>query len=391
MAFAVPDLAGFAAAALLLVLAVAIGLLASLLANTLGNAPVIGGWVSRDLVGWLTDARNGVLKAADATWHFATGMVNWLTDITTKPLIYLGDFAIRVWNDVQTLKDVTIPDALNSAANYAASARQAAEVYAAAAVSAVSHDLAADLATAEARAAQLTAGAETYAAGLVSAAERDLSAAIAAVSHAESAGLSAAELALTAGISSTAATAYRDLAGLAGSTDADIARLAADITAEGQAVAAGAQAALAAVQGGIYTDLETWGDRAVSQAWPDALQDIQSLRNTLGEDFPWLADLAGALAGAGAAGLLGALIRSIAGTQAIVRLADDCIVPNCRNLSGLGNDLAELAGLAATAAMLAWGVFLVTDPAGWAQDTYDLGGPVVTDITNGAARLFGAA
>jgi hypothetical protein len=391
MAFAVPDLAGFAAACLLLVLAVAIGLLAALLANTLGKAPVIGGWVSRDLVGWLTDARNGVLKAADATWHFATGMVNWLIDITTKPLVYLGDFAIRIWSDVQTLKNVTIPDFLNSAANYAAAARQGAEVFAAAAVATASHDLSAAVTHAEAEAVMLSHDAEAYAAGLVSAAERDLSAAISQVSHAESSALTAAELALSAGISATAATAYRDLAGLAGSANADIARLAGDITAEGQAVAAGAQAALAAVQGGIYTDLETWGDRAVSVAWPDAAGDIASLRRTLGADFPWLNDLAGALAGAGAAGLAGALIRSMAGTQAIVRLADDCIVPNCRNLSGLGSDLSELASAAATAAMLAWVVFLVTDPDGWAQDTFRLGGPVVADVTNAAARLFGAA
>lgn len=391
MAFAVPDIAGFGAACLLLVLAVAIGLIASLLANTLGHAPLIGSWVNSTLVGWLTDARNGVLKAADATWHFATGMVNWLIDITTKPLLYTAEFAIRVWDDVQTLKNVLIPEALNSAANYAASARAAAESYAEGIVSTADRDLTAAIGSAAQVTELLFHDAETYAAGLVTTAEHDIAATIAAVQHAESGALTAAEQLLTAGISATAATAYRDLAGLAVSANADIARLAADITAEGQAVAAGAAAALAAVQGGIYTDLETWGDRAVSVAWPDAAGDIASLRRTLGADFPWLSDLAGVLAGLGTAGLAGALIRSMATSQALVRLADDCIVPNCRNLSGLGNDLANLAGMFTDGLIIAWLASAVIDPGSWAVEADLILTPISSEATAAARSLLGVA
>ena len=139
----------------------------------------------------------------------------------------------------------------------------------------------------------------------------------------------------------------------------------------------------------IYTDIDTWGKTAVHDAWPDSGQDIAALRKTLGGDFPWLNDLAGALGGLGAAGLLGALIRSMATSQAVVRLADECVVPNCRNLSQFGRDLQGLIGEAPQAAMLAWMTFLVADPSGWAKDTADIGGPVARGVTDATARLFG--
>jgi hypothetical protein len=96
--------------------------------------------------------------------------------------------------------------------------------------------------------------------------------------------------------------------------------------------------------------------------------DLQALRDVLGADFPWLNDLAGLMAGAGTAGLLGALIRSMATSQAVTKLATDCIVPNCRNLSGLGSLLSELSGLLEGDIIFALLAAAVTDPAGAARD-----------------------
>ena len=119
MQFALPDLAGFVASGLLLLLACAIGLLATLVALTFGNAPIIGPWVRRDLVGWMRDGQRSVLSAAHATWHFAEGMINWAWDILTKPLIYLYHYASASWQWLQTLFTQTIPDAENRVVNYA--------------------------------------------------------------------------------------------------------------------------------------------------------------------------------------------------------------------------------------------------------------------------------
>jgi len=389
MQFALPDLAGFVAAGLLLLLACALSGIIYLLANSLGKAPVIGGWVTRDVNGWLTDARNALLKASSATWHFATGMINWAWDILTKPLIYLYHYATAAWQWLNVLFTQTIPDAENRVLNYALSRFDAAEADAAHLFTVAERYTGTEIAAAEHLAAELFAEAESYAGKAVAAAETALAADIRAVQQAAAADLTAAERALTSTINSVATAADKDLASLAGQTNTDIGRLANDVVSEVTKAEAIAAANLAAVQAGIYTDLEQWGDQAVSHVWPDAAQDIAALRQTLGADFPWLNDLLGALGGLGSVGIAGALIRAIAGAEVVTNLADQCIIPNCRNLSGLGSDLAELLQAASVAAMVAWLVFCVTDPAGAATDIQDvLLNPLRVVVTD-ASHLFG--
>jgi len=389
MQFALPDLAGFVAAGLLLLLACAVAGLATVIAGTLGKAPVIGGWVSRDLVGWMRDASNALLKASSATWHFATGMINWAWDILTKPLIYLYNHAVATWNWIHTLFTQTIPDAESRALNYASGLVAQAEADASRLFNVAERFTVSEVNAAEAAAASLFREAESYAAKAVAAAETALLADIRAAERTAAADLTAAERSLNAAISSAVTATDRDLASLAGQTNTDIGRLANDVVAEVSRAEAVAAANLAAVQAGIYTDLEQWGDQAVSHVWPQADQDIAALRKTLGADFPWLQDLLGALGGLGSVGLAGALIRAIAGAEAVTNLAEQCIIPNCRNLSGLGNDLAELLQTASVAAMLAWIAFAVTDPEGAAADIQSVALNPLRDVITGASHLFG--
>jgi len=389
MQFVLVDLSGFAAAGFLLLLAAAAALIAVVLANTLGKAPVIGPWVARDLAGWFRDASNALIKASSATWHFMTGMFNWAQDILTKPLIYAYNFAASAVKAINTLFTQTIPDAENRALNYALGLVRTAEADADHLFTVARTDIDAVARTAAAQAETLFKEAESYADRAVSDLRTAVDAAITAAERTAASEVSAAEQALAAGITSLGHDVANDLAGLATSTNSDIARLAKDITAEGQAVAAVASANLAAAVSGIYTDLDTWGNRAVAEVWPDADADIDALRQAIGSGFPDINGLLGDLAGLGAAGLLGALIRSIAGTAAVTELAADCIVPNCQNLSQLGRDLQELLSLASTAAMIAWLVFAVTDPAGAAADIQDVAlNPLRTVITD-ASHLFG--
>lgn len=389
MQFLLPDLAGFTAAAFLLLLACALTLLASVIQNSFGRAPVIGSWVSANIVGWLTAAAASVISAASATWHFAAGMFNWAQDILLKPFVYTLEFATSAWQWLNLLFTQTIPDAEARALNYAAGLVQSANVYATAEFARVESDLVNAVTGAEQAASGLFATATAYASTLFDRAESDLAADITRVQALALSEVTSVAAALGHAVTTAETTAAADLAGLAASANGAISQLARDIIHETDAAEAVAASNLIAVQRGIYTDLETWGDQAVSQAWPDAEGDITSLRRTLGADFPWLNDLLGALGGLGAAGLAGALIRSIAGAHAVTRLADDCIIPNCRNLSGLGSDLSNLLADASTAAMLAWFIFLVTDPAGWAAETFDVAGPVATAATHAAATVLG--
>ena len=390
MQFALPDLAGFVAAGVLLLIACGLILLAALLAGTLGKAPVIGGWVSRDLAGWLRDAGNAVLSASKATWHFATGLFNWAQDILTKPLIYLFKWALSAYQWLHVLFTQTIPDAENRALNYAAGLVDTAEADASHLFAVAERDTASLVDTAELRAAALFHDAETYAARLTSDAEKSLAAAIQAAEAAALSAVAAAERTLTGSIAAAVTGADNDLRSLSGQVNTVAGELARDIVTEVQGAEATAAAALAAVQSGIYTDLEQWGDQAVTHVWPDAAGDIGALKGVLGNDFPWLQDLLGALGGLGTAGLAGALIRAIAGTEAITRLATDCVVPNCRNLSQFGTDLQDLIGVAALAALVAWLAAGVADPASWAQDMQTVAYPLGARWAAAANGMFGA-
>jgi len=319
MQFALPDLAGFVAAGFLLLLACAIGLLAALLANTLGKAPIIGPWVNRDLVPWCRDGQRKVLAGASATWHFATGMINWAWDILTKPLIYLYHYASASWQWLQTLFTQTIPDAENRVVNYALNL-----------------------------AGELRAGFDAQVKAVENDLRGDYNALAARITNVENA-------------------------------------------AFGEAAKAEAQAVTVAhgLVSGLTTDLDHTADSIVSVVWPDAVDDVQALRRAIGTGFPGVNDLLGALGGLGTAGLLGLLIRSLAGTAAVTELATDCIVPNCENLGQLGKDLAELTSVASEAALIAWLVFCVTDPAGAARDIQLVALNPLRTVMGNFSRLVG--
>lgn len=389
MEFELPDLAGVAAAGLLLLLACALALLAALLANTLGRVPVIGGWINSNITAALTDAANAVLKAADATWHFTVQLFNWTADIFLTPFRYAVNFAVAAYGWVQHLVNVTIPDAEARALSYAASAATAAENDARTLFTAAEQYAAAAASQVGDRADQLFTTAEQYAAGLAEKIDQSLSEAITNAEIAAATEVSTVAGELAAGTREVAAAATSDLQALAAGANTAVSELARDTNTAIAAAEAIAAANLAAVRSGIYTDLDTWGNEAVSIAWPGAAGDIDTLRGTLGADFPWLQDLLPALGGLGAAGLLGALIRSMATANVAANLANDCTVPLCRNLSGLGNDLSDLAGLIASGALFAWLAYGVADPAGWAADTADFLGPLGDSTVGTAQGVFG--
>ena len=369
MPILLPDLGLVTAVIALLIIAGALWVLQQTIGRAFSYVPVIGSWVSSHLDSALNDARNAVLKAAGSTWDGAVHLFNWAGDVFERPFNALVSTFADVTNWIERTATVTIPAVYNrivaetsrvlaDAYNRAETLFRTAERDITAAEAAVTAKAFAWYNDARGYAARLTADAEDLALSEVRAAERIAAAATAA---------------LAAEVRADVTALVRDI-------------VAAELRAE--------QVAISTADGYarvLYTDLDGFGTQALQRVWPDAEQDIGALRQALGGSFPNINELLGALGGLGAAGLLGALIRSLAGTSALTQLATDCIVPNCRNLSQFGRDLQGLIGDVPAAAMLAWMIFLVTDPAGWAQDTYDLGGPVSRTVTTAAADLFRAA
>ena len=390
MPVVLPELGAVIAAGFLLLIAAALWVLIRMVVNPLSHVPLVGGWIGRSLGSWLEHERASVVSEAKSSFSAAAHLVNWLSNYLWTMIDKVLSVFVQTASTFEWLSTTKLPDLLRAAESYAftraAAAQLAAEDWAAARLG----TLARALATEEARATALYHDATAYAGKLVSAAEKTLAADITAAERAAAAGTAAAERTLSHAITSVASAASADIAALAAQANGSISQLARDIITSEQAVAAAAAANLAAVQQGIYTDLEQWGDQAVSHVWPDAAQDIAGLQRTLGGDFPWLNDLAGALGGLGAAGLAGALVRSIAGTEAITRLAEECIIPNCRNLSGFGNMLNDLLGAASLAALMAFIAEGVDNPGGWARDVQAVADPLGRRWAAAGAGMFGA-
>lgn len=168
----------------------------------------------------------------------------------------------------------------------------------------------------------------------------------------------------------------KDIDNLAGTVQADLTKAlaAAGSQAAGALSAAEAYATTAAAQavGVLTTDV----DAVLAPAVTGVIDDVGSLVGTLGTDFPdvqsILRDLDLTKIGSLAGGLLGALTI----TRALTRLAEDCTVPNCRNLSQYGRDLQALLDLAGGAAFLALLASWIRDPADGAREVQDvLGAP----------------
>lgn len=389
MLAALPDLGALAAALLLLLIAAALWVLIQLLVGSLGKAPLIGNWISGTLAGWLNDARNAVLSGARASWHAAMEMIDWANNLLVTTLVRLDTFMQEASAAASRLAFVRIPEMAgqafsyalglyHSAVSYAQQLEAQALVYADSRVAALENTVQGWVAQGLVYAARLGAQAEAYALALVQRAEADAASLVTAASTALQAEIRTAEL-----------IAQSEVATLESWAAAGLAQLGTDLTLGLASAEALAFSQVTALGRGIVTDLEQTGEAALHIAWPDAIPDIEALRQVLGADFPDIQALLDMLAGAGAAGLLHALVSSLAGTAAITKLAADCIVPNCRNLSGVGRFFQSLFADATDAALFAWLAEGVADPARWAADTQTMLGAIATDTASAARTLMG--
>ena len=314
-----PDFGAFTAFAFLAAIACALWVLARVINVTFGELPYIGGWVKRNIVGWLNVGRVYCLDSAKGAWGAGVAMIRWASNYLWNTFVSAVETFETVAGTIQHIALDTIPDAVSRLEGYVIQHANAAELRAEQWAAARFDSIRADVVNAERSAA------------------------------------------------------------------AAIQRVDTDLT---KAVAQ-AEAKAAALSAGVYTDVEDWGKIAVETVWPDADQSVDALRDAIGDGFPWLKDLLPALAGAGAAGLLGTLIRSLAGAEVATNLATECTVPMCQNLGQFGRDLANLLGDVSLAAFLAWLAFGVADPGGWAADMNAVALPLGRGLVDVASNVLG--
>lgn len=387
---ALPDLALALAGVFLLILGLALFALRRLLVSAFSHVPLIGGWIGGTLGGWIESAASEITSFADASFHGAERLFETVSQWTTRMMNAVGAAVYEIGGTIEHVITQVIPreaaiawrysNALywrlyHNANNWVHDAiRYSETLYWRLYHTAVTwyHD-------AISYATVTGIRAERYALDLFRTAELDMRRAVDTAEAIALRDLRTAERVLSADISDAIARAD-DLFHTA-ETDALREVNRAEVIASAQ---------IAAATAGIITDLETWGNQAVDVVWRDAAGDIDALRQVLGDAFPDIQSLLKFLEGAGAAGLIGALIRALAGSAVATRALKDCVIPNCKNLSQLGKDLSELSSVASAAALLGFLGFIAVDPVTAADDTVRVIDPFVNALFGPLASLISA-
>jgi hypothetical protein len=142
-----------------------------------------------------------------------------------------------------------------------------------------------------------------------------------------------------------------------------------------------ASTAIAALNGAMVTDIaHVWPQIQVAiddvvdvaaDGFSDVVTDLKGIAREIPRDIP------AALAATSAIALAG------------LRLAKDCTMPNCRNLSGFGNELQALLAIIGDGALIALIAEAAHDPEGTGRMVHELFGGFVHDTVDGFERLVG--
>lgn len=330
-------------------------------------------------MGGLTSFLDGAIGDTGKVWHltvkFFTSLAStvwgWANDVSTTFSWLATTYIPR---EVGKVRSWAVTELTKAAAVVKADLGKA-ERYAVAKVGTLANTVKADLTRAEhyalakvsaleAKVATDVRHLESYAVGKAEAAEAAAKAAAAAALadatrtlHAAIVGVQSAETAL-------ARTVTGDIASIEAKVDAIVTTSAAGII------------------GAIGQDIEN----ICLPLWPELTGQVASLEQTLSGDFTAVKEWVDGIPSTAAADVAGLAAVALSAVGIITKLADDCIVPQCRNLGDLSHLLEDLGGLIGGGALLAFLVEVAQDPHGAAQeiDTYltPLAESAIGDISN---------
>lgn len=190
--------------------------------------------------------------------------------------------------------------------------------------------------------------------------------------------VTAAETVLTNSIADAFGQAERDITALGRTVDADVQQL-------GRAITAAESAAIASAVGIITTDV----DQAAGRVADDVTAAVEGAIDIAGAGFADIVAGLRAIDWADVTDIAGVTAATGALTITVSRYLEQCGMPNCRNLSGLGRFLEDLLSDVSLAALLAMLVRMVNDPEGAAGETIaDIGG-LATGTINLVTSLVG--
>jgi hypothetical protein len=322
------------------------------------------------MIGAFGDIIHGIVRFSQYIWYLAAGWVSqayhtvaWV--VTTYVPRETAKLARSIESHAVTLGH-DISHALTSAEAYA-------ERKVTALATTVAHNLAhaiskaeSDIAAVKADVSGLLAHAESYALAKAQAAEQ------------------AAKAAASAALSTTTKALDNELHKIESTTTSAIAKVEGDLTTVKNEVGLITSTTLPALVTDINGDIEdALGDLGTTVA-----AGITGLEGVIGSDFADVKALLDQLADVNLGTIVGTSVATAAALGILTKLAEDCIVPQCRNLGGLSNILGDLAGILEAGTLLAFLAELATNPAGFTEDVISVGGPIADPIISGAGDLL---
>lgn len=333
-----------------------------------------------------------VAYASDALDHLIAPAVTWTLGWVSR---FVGLYD-KILSAVATVRGVAtwivttyIPREVSALGRAITAARVAAEAYAATKVAGLAKIVAADLTKAERYALAKVDSLAATVAHDVTSLEAYARTEVAGLAKTVAADLTKSEAyakALLAGVVSTAAADLAKAEAYAAAQTAGLAKVVVqDVTALGGQIIAAEQTAVSTALGVIATDIDNVTAPAI-----EALDGaVAGALGVAGTDFPDITSWLKGIPLDGITSIAGVTALSLSVTGALAKALEDCVMPNCRNLSGLGRDLQALLGLVEDASFLGLIVALITDPEGAARDIESGLGGLATDTIDGAKSLLG--
>ena len=116
---------------------------------------------------------------------------------------------------------------------------------------------------------------------------------------------------------------------------------------------------------------------AWAPVWAGIMTGVAGAISVAGSDFPAITAQLQAIATQAPATLAEAETAAASAIPPMMTALEECVLPGCRDLGPLRTLMSQLADALFAALLLAWVVQMITDPQGWAQETYDAFGPLI--------------
>lgn len=145
--------------------------------------------------------------------------------------------------------------------------------------------------------------------------------------------------------------------------------------------------AISGAVGVITTDI---GNIAAT-TWQDLDTAVTAATGVLATDFPDIGAWIKGLDITKALDIAGVTALSISTAGVIARYLEQCGIPNCRNLSAIGRALQDLFGAVEDGALLAFLIYLISDPEGAAAELQAVLGAIVDPLVSAGRDLLGVA